>query len=107
MRSDFFLDACAIEDVVEDGVDSWKEWTPVCTDGEMAAFIELASGGKVYILSVYSLNFWTLINPWYRNRLNFILTSQMPLLTDKGWTGTAKKLVSMNKLSTSSFSLVK
>jgi len=56
-RSDFFLDACTIEDVIEDDVGDWREWTPLSTDGEMAAFIELVSSGKVYILYIHQ-NFW-------------------------------------------------
>lgn len=53
---DFFSDACAIEDNIEDDIPDWREWAPVATDGELGAFIELVSEGKVYTSSMHILN---------------------------------------------------
>jgi hypothetical protein len=90
-RRDIIVDARAIEDVIEDDVDNWREWPPVCTDGEMTAFIELVSEGRVCVLlQNFCSNY-----PTWRDRLNFILTSLRLLLIDRSWTGTAKKLVSI------------
>ena len=45
-----------MEDGLEDDANTWREWGPVSTDGEMAAFIELVSDGKVYASSRIFMN---------------------------------------------------
>ncbi|KIJ51348.1 hypothetical protein M422DRAFT_26765 [Sphaerobolus stellatus SS14] len=44
---DTFADACMTEDSVEEGGNDWKEWNLLASNGDMAAFIDLVSEGRL------------------------------------------------------------
>lgn len=57
-RPEFYKQALAIDDVLEEDIDESKEWDLLSQGGQMAALVDLVSRGEVRIsVSCFAYNF--------------------------------------------------